>query len=114
MGSINFLVRLNPEMLAGYRESERAIIEGRPIWATLAFAIGVFGAFIGSLLLQVRKHAAFYILMLSLVGIGATQIYRFTIGLDFSVGEMLGIVLTPIAVSILLVWYSNVVEGKGW
>ena len=114
MGSINFIVQLNPEMIAGYRESERAIIVGRPIWATGTFAIGVFSGFIGSLLLLLRKHFAFYILILSLAGVGATQLYTLSLGIDFGIGEMIGIVLSPVLVSILLIWYTKVVGGKGW
>ena len=30
LGVMNFFAQMNPEMLAAYRESERAIVEGRP------------------------------------------------------------------------------------
>ncbi len=43
VGVINFFMQMNPDVLAAYRESERAIVEGRPAWATGAFAIAVFG-----------------------------------------------------------------------
>ncbi len=39
MGVINFFMQMNPEAVAAYPESHRAIIEGRPAWA---FAIAVF------------------------------------------------------------------------
>jgi hypothetical protein len=47
MGAINFFVQLNPEVRAAYRESEQAIIEGRPGWATAAFALAVLGGTVG-------------------------------------------------------------------
>jgi len=59
VGVINFFVQVNPDALAAYRESERAIIEGRPAWATGAFVIAVFGGALGSLLLlpqEARQH----------------------------------------------------------
>ena len=56
MGIINFFVQMNPDVLAAYRESERAIIDGRPAWATGAFAIAVFGGAFGSLLLRQSKN----------------------------------------------------------
>jgi len=62
MGVINFFVQMNPDMLTSYRESERAIIEGRPAWATGGFAIAVFGGVLGCLLLLLRKSAAYYLL----------------------------------------------------
>jgi Na+/proline symporter len=48
LGVINFFAQMNPDVLAAYRESERAIVEGRPAWATAAFAIAVFGGALGA------------------------------------------------------------------
>jgi hypothetical protein len=50
MGVINYFVQMNPDMLASFPESYRPIIEGRPAWATAAFAIAVFGGSLGCLL----------------------------------------------------------------
>ena len=43
MGVINFFMQMNADGLAAMPESQRAIVEGRPVWATGAFAIAVFG-----------------------------------------------------------------------
>jgi hypothetical protein len=43
MGAINYVVQMNPDSLAAFPEAYRPIIEGRPAWATAAFAIAVFG-----------------------------------------------------------------------
>ena len=59
-GAINFFVQMDPDMLASYRESERAIVEGRPAWATAAFAIAVFSGAFGCLFLLLRKSLAYY------------------------------------------------------
>lgn len=61
MGVINFFVQMNSDVLAAYRESERAIVEGRPAWATGGFAIAVFGGVLGCLLLLFRKSVAYYL-----------------------------------------------------
>jgi len=58
MGLISFLIQMSPDMLTTYRESERTIIENRPIWTTSAFAIAVFGGALGCLLLFFRKSLA--------------------------------------------------------
>ena len=58
LGSINYIVQMNADSLSAYRELERAIIEGRPAWATGAFAIAVFGGALGSVLLLLRKSAS--------------------------------------------------------
>ena len=77
MGVINFFVQMNPDLLAEYRESERAIVEGRPAWATGAFAIAVFGGALGCLLLLLRKSAAYYVFIASLLGVIVTNIHTF-------------------------------------
>ena len=114
MGCINFFMQMNPDMLAAYRESERAIIEGRPLWATVAFAIAVFGGALGCLLLLLRKSSAFYLFIASLLGVIVTTIHTLGVGIDFGLGEILGIVLMPTVVAAYLIWYSKRAENKGW
>ena len=114
MGAINFVVQLNPDMLAAYRDSERAIIEGRPAWATIAFAVAVFGGAFGSLLLLLRKSVAFYLFVASLLGVFVSMIHSLGTEIDFGVGEILGIILMPIMVAAFLIWYSKQVESRGW
>ncbi len=117
MGSINYFVQMNPDVLATYPESERAIVEGRPAWATGAFAIAVFGGALGSLLLLLRKSAAYYLFIASLLGVIVTMIH--TVGLavstiDFSPFEIAGVILMPLVVAAFLIWYSKHAESKGW
>ena len=114
MGVINFFVQMNPDVLAAYRESERAIVEGRPAWATGGFAIAVFGGALGSLLLLLRKSTAYYLFVASLLGVIVTMTHTLGIGIDFSLGEFLGIILMPLAVAAFLIWYSKQAERKGW
>ena len=114
MGAINFFVQMNPDALAAYRESERAIIEGRPAWATGAFAIAVFGGTLGSLLLLLRKPAAIHVFVVSMLGVIATMIHALGAGIAFSLGEILGIILMPLAVAAFLIWYSMQARRKGW
>jgi len=113
-GVINYFVQMNPDALAAYRESERLIIEGRPAWATGAFAVAVFGGALGSLLLLLRKSAAFYLFIASLLGVIVTMIHTLGVGIEFGVGEILGIVLMPFFVAVFLIWYSKLTERRVW
>jgi hypothetical protein len=113
-GVINYFMQMNPDVLAAYRESERAIVEGRPAWATGAFAIAVFGGALGCLLLLLRRAAALYLFIASLLGVSVTMIHTLGIGFDFSLGEILGIILLPLVVAAFLVWYSTWTKSKGW
>jgi hypothetical protein len=114
MGVINFFMQMNPDVLAAYRESERAIVEGRPAWATGGFAIAVFGGALGCLLLLLRKSAAYYWFIASLLGVIVTMTHALGLGIEFSTGEILGIILMPLLVAAFLIWYSKRAESKGW
>ncbi len=114
MGVINFYVQMNPDVLTAYRESERAIVEGRPAWATGGFAIAVFGGALGCILLLLRKSAAYYLFIASLLGVIVTMTHTLGVGIDFGLGEILGIILMPLVVAAFLIWYSKWAESKGW
>jgi len=117
MGVINFFVQMNADALASFPESHRAIIEGRPAWATGAFAIAVFGGALGCLLLLLRKSAAYYLFIASLLGVIVQLIHTLGIAsstIDFSPFEISMIILMPLAVAAFLIWYSKWAESKGW
>ncbi len=116
VGVINFFMQMNPDVLAAYRESERAIIEGRPAWATGAFAIAVFGGALGCILLLLRKSAAYYLFIASLLGVIVQMTPHLgmvgsTINDPFEVVMM---ILMPLVVAAFLIWYSKQAESKGW
>jgi hypothetical protein len=117
MGVLNFFMQMNADVLASLPESHRAIIEGRPAWASGGFAIAVFGGAIGCLLLLLRKSAAYYLFIASLLGVIVTMIH--TLGfasstIDFSPVEISMMILMPLAVAAFLIWYSKQAESKGW
>ena len=114
MGVVNFFMQMNPDVLGAYRESERAIVEGRPVWATGGFALAVFGGAVGSLLLLLRKSVAYYLFIASLLGVSVTMTHALGVGIDFGPGEIVGIILMPLVVAGFLVWYSKQAENKGW
>ena len=114
MGCINFLLQMNPEMVASYRESEQAIISGRPGWATAAFALAVFGGALGCLLLMLKRSVAFYFFIASLVGVVVTMIHALGTGIDFGIGEIVGIIIMPVGIAVFLIGYSTYVDRKGW
>ncbi len=113
MGVINYFVQMNADSLASFPESYRPIIEGRPIWATGAFAIAVFGGSLGCLLLLFRKSAAFYVLIASLLGVIVTMMHIFGVA-GFSSFEIWIGVLMQLVVTAFLIWYSKQAESKGW
>ena len=114
LGSVNFFMQMNPDMLDAYRESERAIIQGRPVWASGGFAIAVIVGAIGGLLLLLRKSAATYFFIVSFLGVIVTAVHTLGVDFDFSLVEILVMVLMPLVVAALLIWYSRYAESRGW
>ena len=117
MGVMNLFMQMNADALAAMPEAQRAIIEGRPAWATGAFAIAVFGGALGSLLLLLRKSAAFYLFIASLLGMLVHMIpYLGMAGstIDFGPFEISMYILMPLVVAAFLIWYSKHAKSKGW
>ncbi|MEJ2180952.1 MAG: hypothetical protein P8Y28_11070 [Gammaproteobacteria bacterium] len=116
-GAINYFMQTNLEFVSTLPETHRAIIEGRPAWATGGFAIGVFGGALGCFLLLLRKSIAFYVFIASLIGIIVTMIHTTNVAtsvIDFTHGEIFVMVLLPIIVAAMLIWYSKQAMRKSW
>ncbi len=116
LGGVNFFVQMNADVLAAMPESHRAIVEGRPAWATGGFAIAVFGGALGCVLLLLRKSAAYYLFIASLLGVIVTMTPHLgmigsTISDPFEIAMM---ILMPLVVAAFLIWYSKQAESKGW
>ena len=110
MGVMNFFMQMNAGVLAAMPESYRAIIENRPVWVTVAFAVAVFGGTLGCLLLLFKKSFATYLFIASLIG-GIVQIIP-SIGIG-TAGSTIGIGVF-LLVAAFLIWYSKQAERKGW
>ncbi len=113
MGVINFFVQMNADALAAMPESHRAIVEGRPAWATGGFAIAVFGGALGCLLLLLRKSAAYYLFIASLLGVIVQLIHTLGIAsstIDFSPFDIWMTIRMPLVVAAFLIWYSKWAE----
>ena len=98
-------------------DTHRAIIEGRPAWATGGFAIGVFGGAVGCLLLLFRKSTACYVFIASLLGVVVTMIHTTNVAIsiiDFSPVDFFVMILLPIIVAAILIWYTKQAMNKSW
>jgi hypothetical protein len=112
MGCMNFISQMNADMVASMPEAYRAIIENRPVWGTGVFAMAVFGGALGCLLLLLRKSAAFYVFIVSLVCAIAAQIPLVDMA-GFPVEVLIG-GLSQVVIGAFLIWYSKRGERKGW
>jgi len=104
MGVINYLMQTNADGLASYPIAARALIESRPMWATGAFAIAVFGGTLGCFLLLFKKSAAYYLFVASLIGVLVTNLHTFRVGgsAEIWIGSLMSVV-----VAAFLIWYAR-------
>ena len=111
MGSINFIMQMNPDMLAKYPEAAKSLVANRPSWATVAFAFAVFGGAIGDILLILKKATAYYLFIASLLGVILANIHTLQVSnaTDILVGSFMSLV-----VATFLIWYTKFVQRKGW
>lgn len=117
LGGANFFMQMDADMVSALPETHRAIIIGRPVWATAGFAVIVFGGALGCLLLLLRKSAAYYVFIASLLGGIVTMIHTVNIArstIDFSVSEVVVMILMPLVVAVFLIWYAKWAERQGW
>jgi hypothetical protein len=112
MGCINFVSQMNADTVSAMPESYRVIVESRPAWATVAFAIAVFGGVLGGLLLLLKKSTAYPVFIASLLGAVGAQLPF--LGMDGFPFEALVGGLMQLVIGAFLVWYSKRAIGKGW
>ena len=111
MGSINFIMQMNPEMLSSYPDAAKSLITSRPAWATGAFSIAVFGGLLGDILLILRKAVAYYLFIASFLGVIVTNIHTVQVrnSVDIWVGSLMSLI-----VAAFLIWYTMIVKQKSW
>ena len=118
MGVMAYLAEafMNDEAKALLPEAERALYDNVPAWATAAFAIAVFGGFIASIALLIRKKIAMQLFLISLIGILVQMVYNFFISGAMDVygpGEMVKPAMV-IIIGVFLYMYSKNAITKGW
>ena len=114
---MNYFVQTNPNLVADLPETHRAIIEGRPSWATGGFAVGVFAGLLGCLMLLFKKATAGILFMFSLMGIFITMIHTLHVVLaktTFSVSEIFIMAILPLVVANFYIGFTVFSMKKKW
>lgn len=108
MGCLNYIMQTNPDAVAQMPELYQLIIAARPPWATIAFAVSVFGGAVGCILLLLRRRIASVAFVVSLIGIFGHTL--FTVNVAGIVPSLVLVVLIGFA----LFWYSTIARRSGW
>lgn len=107
---------ITPEMLEALPDEQRDMIENRPAWATAAYALAVWGGFLGCLLLVLKRKLAQMILIVSFLGVLVQMAYNLFMAestVTYGPGEMIMAVMIPL-ISIGLVLMAKKGIANEW
>jgi Co/Zn/Cd efflux system component len=98
----------------GMSEAQANVMTQYPLWMTIAFAIGVFGGLIGSILLLLKKAISEKIFLASLLGYIILYIGDITEGIFEAIGKSQVIILTTVvAIAFGLWFFARAYRKKG-
>ncbi|WP_109357231.1 hypothetical protein [Sphingorhabdus sp. EL138] len=105
----------NESYMSGFTPEQLEYFYSFPAWADGVWALGVWGAFIGSLLILLRSRHAIIAFGISLVGLIGSFLYQMTADMPPSLSTPgIWIFTAVIALSIIfLLWYTRAMAGKG-
>lgn len=83
-----------------------------PFWAKLSYSAGIIGILVGSILLVLRKKAAAYFYMVSLVGFIIHRIWVF--GFSDRADEAPWTLFLPMLIIISAIWIARLGSIKRW
>jgi len=107
---------ITPETLAQMPQAEQELYLNTPVWATVAFAVAVFGGALGCLALLMQKAIANIALQTSLVAVLLQVYHSFFISNAFDVFGPGGIVMpiSVVALAVILVLFAKKATKQGW
>lgn len=107
----------NEFWLSPLTAAQRSFILGAPLWSDICWALGGFGAFIGSLLLLMRSRHAVTAFILSIVGLAGSTIYQHVLNgaLTRQLFEnvALFVTLTIWVIMLALLFYARAMAKRG-
>jgi hypothetical protein len=95
--------------MSQFTEEQLAFFYGYPAWAVAGWAFGVWGAFVGSVGLLMRRKWSVWAFAISLAGLFVSTIYNFGMSNGAEMMGTGGLIFTGViwAVAIFLVVYSR-------
>ncbi len=102
--------------IAKMTDVEKAMIAGRPAWSIAGTAVGVWLGALGCIALIIRKSWALPLLILSLLGVIAQDIWLFGLAPknDLTNGMVYGLQGLVMVIAIALVWLASKAKANGW
>lgn len=101
----------NESYMAEFTEDQLAFFYGFPTWVVAAWAVAVWLAVLGSVLLLLRKSAALWAFILSLVGMMLTSVYSYLLA-DVGMADLVGPAASLFSIAIIVVGLLLVVYAR--
>lgn len=105
----------NEAYMAAFTQEQLDYFYTIPAWFDAFWAVGVWGAFIGSLLILLRSRFAYPAFILSLIGLAGSTVHTLTADMPASMNTPgIWVFTAAIWISIiLLIWYTKSMRDKG-
>lgn len=107
----------NEFWLSPLTADQRSFILGAPLWADVCWALGGFGAFIGSVLLLFRSRHAVTAYIVSIAGLAGSTLYQHVLNGDTTraLFQNVAMIVTAAiwAIMLALFFYARAMKAKG-
>jgi hypothetical protein len=118
VGAVDYLMTQtrNEAYMSAFTPEQLEFFYGLPAWTVAAWAIGVWGSVVGSILLLLRKRAAVWAFAASLAGVVVTAFQNFVLasGLEIMGGGIaLAMSVAVFVIAAALLWYSRSLSQRG-
>jgi hypothetical protein len=99
----------------GMTEAQIAFYHAMPAWMTGAWAIGVWGALLGSILLLLRSKWAFHVFVISFAAFVLSVIYTYGFTNGVEANGMTAVIMHAViaASCIFFIWYARFATKRG-
>ncbi|MEN3972221.1 hypothetical protein WJS89_06025 [Sphingomicrobium sp. XHP0235] len=100
----------NASYMGQFSEEQLAYFYGFPAWMEAFWALGVWGAVAGSILLLARSRFALHAFIVSLVGLVGSSVYSFFLSgmpSDMNTIKYMAFIIAIFAVTIALIIYAR-------
>ena len=118
MGAFDYLMTKtrNDSYMSHFTQEQLDYFYSFPAWVVFFWALAVWGAVAGSVLLLLRKRAAVWVFFVSLLSVIVTSIYNYGLSNGREVIGGAGHLIFAaviLVVAFLLYWYARAMRNKG-
>ena len=93
----------------GMSEAQITFFHAMPAWTTVFWALGVWGAVAGTVLLFLRSRWAVPVFVASLIGLLGSLVYNYALSDGFKINGQQGMIINAVILAgcLFFVWYSR-------